>query len=147
METPEKDKSGGSETLGGVATPKTPVSILHEVCTQRGLTHRYDLIQIEGSVHDPTFKYRVTVEDQVAVGFGHSKMKAKQCAAQSMIENLKTIVAAGGSAEALPSASAVTKLAEIIPALGAMSISPPKITQEIDGNPIGKLIIVIFFSL
>ena len=141
METPEKDTSGGSDILGGVAANKTPVSILHEVCTQKGLMLRYDLIQIEGSVHDPTFKYRVTVQDQVAVGFGHSKMKAKQCAAQSMIESLKTLSTSGSGDQALP--EAVAKLAEVIPALGALSLTP-KTGQEIDGNPIGKN---YFFSL
>jgi hypothetical protein len=135
MESPDKDTSGGSDILGSVASTKTPVSILHEVCTQQELMLRYDLIQIEGSVHAPTFKYQVTVQDQVAVGFGNSKMKAKQCAAQSMIENLKNLATTGNSAPAL--SEAVTKLAEVIPALGALSLTP-KATQEIDGNPIGN---------
>jgi len=35
---------------------------------RQGITPKYDLVQIEGAVHEPTFKYRVTVGDAVATG-------------------------------------------------------------------------------
>ena len=41
--------------------PKTPVSLLQELCVRRHMTPVYDLIQVEGSVHEPNFQYRVTV--------------------------------------------------------------------------------------
>ena len=37
---------------------KTPVALLQELYVRRGLTPKYDLVQIEGAVHEPTFKYR-----------------------------------------------------------------------------------------
>jgi dsRNA-specific ribonuclease len=49
----------------GSQPTKTPVSVLQELCVKRQITPKYDLIQIEGSVHEPTFKYRVTVGEYV----------------------------------------------------------------------------------
>ena len=43
---------------GGANAAKTPVSLLQELYVRRGLTPKYDLVQIEGQVHEPTFKYR-----------------------------------------------------------------------------------------
>ena len=43
---------------GGDNAAKTPVSLLQELYVRRGLTPKYDLVQIEGQVHEPTFKYR-----------------------------------------------------------------------------------------
>ena len=42
---------------------KTPVSLLQELCVRKGITPKYDLVQIEGAVHDPTFRYKVTVAE------------------------------------------------------------------------------------
>lgn len=39
---------------------KTPVSVLQELLSRRGITPAYDLVQIEGAIHEPTFRYRVT---------------------------------------------------------------------------------------
>ena len=39
-----------------------------ELYVRQGITPKYDLVQIEGAVHEPTFKYRVTVGDAVATG-------------------------------------------------------------------------------
>ena len=49
---------------------------------------RYDLIQIEGAIHEPTFKYRVSVGDLVAVGSGQSKKKAKHAAAKAVLDKM-----------------------------------------------------------
>ncbi|XP_026478799.1 uncharacterized protein LOC113385190 [Ctenocephalides felis] len=38
---------------------KTPVSILQELLSRRGSTPKYELVQIEGAIHEPTFRYRV----------------------------------------------------------------------------------------
>ena len=53
---------------------------------RRGLTPKYDLVQIEGAVHEPTFKYRVTIGEFVATGCGQSKKKAKHSAAKVSLE-------------------------------------------------------------
>ena len=44
---------------------KTPVSVLQELLSRRGSTPNYELVQIEGAIHEPTFRYRVTVADVV----------------------------------------------------------------------------------
>lgn len=41
---------------------KTPVSWLHELCTRNNVTPKYDLLQIEGAVHEPIFQYRLHLE-------------------------------------------------------------------------------------
>ena len=53
---------------------------------RRGLTPKYDLVQIEGAVHEPTFKYRVTIGEFVATGCGQSKKKAKHSAAKVRLQ-------------------------------------------------------------
>lgn len=47
--------------IPGALPSKTPVSLLQELCMRRGISPKYDLLQIEGAVHEPTFVYRVTV--------------------------------------------------------------------------------------
>ena len=74
---------------GGADAVKTPVSLLQELYVRRGLTPKYDLVQIEGAVHEPTFKYRVTIGEFVATGCGQSKKKAKHSAAKSILDKLK----------------------------------------------------------
>ncbi|XP_011500654.1 PREDICTED: interferon-inducible double-stranded RNA-dependent protein kinase activator A homolog [Ceratosolen solmsi marchali] len=67
---------------------KTPVSILQELLSRRGTTPTYELVQIEGAIHEPTFCYRVTVADVVAMGTGKSKKEAKHNAAKSVLDKL-----------------------------------------------------------
>lgn len=43
---------------------KTPISILQELLSRRGITPNYELVQIEGAVHEPTFRYRVSFNDK-----------------------------------------------------------------------------------
>lgn len=43
---------------------KTPVSILQELLSRRGITPSYELVQIEGAIHEPTFRYRVSYNDK-----------------------------------------------------------------------------------
>jgi RISC-loading complex subunit TARBP2 len=49
------------------AAGKTPVSVLQELLSRRGTTPKYELVQIEGAFHEPTFRYRVTVGDVVGM--------------------------------------------------------------------------------
>ncbi|XP_014300222.1 RISC-loading complex subunit tarbp2 isoform X4 [Microplitis demolitor] len=67
---------------------KTPVSVLQELLSRRGTTPKYELVQIEGAVHEPTFRYRVTVADIVAMGTGRSKKDAKHGAAKAVLDKL-----------------------------------------------------------
>lgn len=48
---------------------KTPVSVLQELLARRGTVPKYELVQIEGMIHEPTFRYRVTVADLVGKTF------------------------------------------------------------------------------
>lgn len=66
--------------------PKTPISFLQELCARKGVTPKYDLLSIEGAVHEPTFVYRVSVGEIMASGTGQSKKKAKHAAAKAILE-------------------------------------------------------------
>lgn len=49
---------------GAGSAMKTPVSVLQELLSRRGITPTYDLVQIEGAIHEPTFRYRVAFADK-----------------------------------------------------------------------------------
>lgn len=89
---PRSASPASSSTSAASAAIKTPVSLLQELYVKRGITPKYDLVQIEGAVHEPTFKYRVTVGDFVATGCGQSKKKAKHTAAKSMLDKIRRSV-------------------------------------------------------
>ena len=44
---------------------KTPISFLQEICVRVHIAPKYELFQIEGAVHTPTFHFKVTVGDKV----------------------------------------------------------------------------------
>merc|ERR1712018_250334 len=111
--------------------PKTPVPLLQELYVRKGITPKYDLVQIEGAVHEPTFKYRVTVGELVATGEGQSKKKAKHTAAKSMLDKL---VAVNQQSSAPPKAA---KVVELPKDLDAELMSPHD--DGINGNPVGEL--------
>jgi RISC-loading complex subunit TARBP2 len=69
-------------------TMKTPISILQELLSRRGITPNYELVQIEGAVHQPSFRYRVSFNDKDAMGVGRSKKEAKHAAAKALIDKL-----------------------------------------------------------
>ncbi|XP_053667298.1 RISC-loading complex subunit tarbp2 [Anopheles marshallii] len=73
---------------GATNNMKTPISVLQELLSRRGITPQYDLIQVEGTVHEPAFRYRVSYQDKDAMGTGKSKKEAKQAAAKALIEKL-----------------------------------------------------------
>ena len=81
-------KATSTSSLANNSAPKTPVSLLQELYVRKGITPKYDLVQIEGAVHEPTFKYRVSVGELIATGCGQSKKKAKHTAAKSMLDKL-----------------------------------------------------------
>lgn len=74
--------------LTGTNNMKTPISVLQELLSRRGITPQYDLIQVEGAVHEPTFRYRVSYQDKDAMGTGKSKKEAKHAAAKALIDKL-----------------------------------------------------------
>ena len=137
--------TSSSTSTAAAAAIKTPVSLLQELYVKRGITPKYDLVQIEGAVHEPTFKYRVTVGDFVATGCGQSKKKAKHTAAKSMLDkirrhaqqHLKSVTAAGGGGG--EEGGVVAKKMPIMDV-------PPDVTElaspyddGIEGNPVGDL--------
>lgn len=68
---------------------KTPVSVLQELLARRCTVPKYELVQIEGMIHEPTFRYRVTVADLVGTTFQIIfKFQNKVC--YSLIENYMT---------------------------------------------------------
>lgn len=74
--------------LSGLNNMKTPISVLQELLSRRGITPQYDLMQVEGAVHEPTFRYRVSYQDKDAMGTGKSKKEAKHAAAKALIDKL-----------------------------------------------------------
>lgn len=76
---------------GAGSAMKTPVSVLQELLSRRGITPTYDLVQIEGAIHEPTFRYRVAFADKDAMGAGRSKKEAKHQAARNLIDQLLDI--------------------------------------------------------
>lgn len=57
--------STGNSTSSSLSSAvKTPVSILQELLSRRGITPNYELVQIEGAIHEPTFRYRVSFNDK-----------------------------------------------------------------------------------
>lgn len=68
---------------------KTPVSVLQELLSRRGITPKYELVQIEGAIHEPIFRYRVFLSNEfVATGTGRSKKEAKHAAAKNLLDLL-----------------------------------------------------------
>jgi len=125
MEEEEEEEDDMNE--GGIANAKTPVSLLQELYVRRGITPKYDLVQIEGAVHEPTFKYRVTVGEFVATGCGQSKKKAKHSAAKHILDKLLGAQNAGKAPPGQP----------VIPDLAQDVFSP--YDDGIQGNPVGIL--------
>ena len=127
------------EPKPGANIPKTPVSILQELSCKTNFQIKYDLVQIEGAVHEPTFKYRVTVGDLVSTGCGQSKKKAKHAAAKAMIDMLKSL---STSQTGSPSPS-ISKVVANVPSLQATEMISPY-DDGISGNPVGKVVIISF---
>lgn len=68
---------------------KTPVSVLQELLSRRGITPKYELVQIEGAIHEPIFRYRVFINNEfIATGTGRSKKEAKHAAAKNLLDVL-----------------------------------------------------------
>ena len=86
---PDNDDDTEESGSGGTNAAKTPVSLLQELCVRRGLTPKYELVNSDGAMHKPPFKYRVTIGEFVATGCGQSKKKAKHSAAKSILDKLK----------------------------------------------------------
>ncbi|XP_014664139.1 PREDICTED: RISC-loading complex subunit tarbp2-like isoform X2 [Priapulus caudatus] len=106
---------------------KTPISMLQELCTKRGLTPKYDVVAVEGAVHEPTFVYRVQVGDMVSQASGSSKKKAKHAAAQNMLDKIS------GVPESYPVGQIKTE------STNSISESNGEHEDGIPGNPVGQL--------
>ncbi|XP_017467180.1 PREDICTED: RISC-loading complex subunit tarbp2 isoform X1 [Rhagoletis zephyria] len=126
---------------------KTPVSILQELLSRRGITPNYELVQIEGAIHEPTFRYRVAFNDKdipfTAMGAGRSKKEAKHSAARALIDKLTGVqlpdtAQVGGSAGVSTSSSGIT--ATNVGGDGnANAVGSGDGADKIVGNPIGWL--------
>ncbi|XP_043210472.1 RISC-loading complex subunit tarbp2-like isoform X1 [Amphibalanus amphitrite] len=123
--------NGVASSMNGASMPtmptKTPVSLLQELCAKRGITPKYDLIQVEGAVHQPTFLYKATVGEFMATGQGQSKKKAKHAVAKAVLDLVL------GNQAAPPGAPMAPVQAD---SLGQL-VSP--YDDGIAGNPVGQL--------
>lgn len=75
------------ETSSSKQSP--PITLLQEICSRNGLTAEYQLLSTEGSVHEPTFKMAVTVDNITVTAAGQSKKKARHAAAKEAINKLR----------------------------------------------------------
>ncbi|XP_076064630.1 double-stranded RNA-binding domain-containing protein loquacious isoform X1 [Oratosquilla oratoria] len=123
---PNVDSTSPMEQISALPS-KTPVSLLQELCMRRGISPKYDLLQIEGAVHEPTFVYRVTVGEFAANGSGQSKKKAKHAAAKAVLD----IIIQGGAGT--PSTGQPGSSSD----LSNQIVSP--YDDGIPGNPVGSL--------
>ncbi|XP_012262952.1 RISC-loading complex subunit tarbp2-like isoform X6 [Athalia rosae] len=113
---------------------KTPVSVLQELLSRRGTTPNYELVQIEGAIHEPTFRYRVTVADVVdpivsAMGTGRSKKEAKHAAAKAVLDKL---IGVNTEATDMPLPNSITDGQNLQELQGFGE-------DKVVGNPIGSL--------
>ncbi|XP_063907607.1 RISC-loading complex subunit tarbp2 isoform X2 [Zophobas morio] len=109
---------------------KTPVSVLQELLSRRGATPKYELVQIEGAIHEPIFRYRVFINnDFVATGTGRSKKDAKHAAAKNLLDVLvgKQSPEQANASNGTPGANDITN----------QVVSP--FDDKVMGNPIGWL--------
>ncbi|CAH0555249.1 unnamed protein product [Brassicogethes aeneus] len=109
---------------------KTPVSVLQELLSRRGITPKYELVQIEGAIHEPIFRYRVFLSAElVATGTGRSKKDAKHAAAKNLLDLLvgKLSPEQANQTNGTPGANDIT----------AQVVSP--YDDKVMGNPIGWL--------
>ncbi|CAB0018026.1 unnamed protein product [Nesidiocoris tenuis] len=106
---------------------KTPVSVLQELLSRRGSTPKYELVQVEGAIHEPTFRYRVAVGEVLAMGTGRSKKEAKHAAAKAILDKLT------GNVENNGIGNANNNMNEIVKAVGTQD------ERSMVANPIGVL--------
>ncbi|XP_044316346.1 RISC-loading complex subunit tarbp2 isoform X2 [Drosophila rhopaloa] len=132
-----------SETDANGLAMKTPVSILQELLSRRGITPGYELVQIEGAIHEPTFRFRVSFKDKdtpfTAMGAGRSKKEAKHAAARALIDKL-----IGPQLPESPSSSAGPSVTGLTVAGSggdgnANATGGGDVGDKIVGNPIGWL--------
>uniref|UniRef100_A0A0A9Z792 Putative RISC-loading complex subunit BRAFLDRAFT_242885 n=1 Tax=Lygus hesperus TaxID=30085 RepID=A0A0A9Z792_LYGHE len=107
---------------------KTPVSVLQELLSRRGSTPKYELVQVEGAIHEPTFRYRVTVGEVLAMGTGRSKKEAKHAAAKAILDKLT------GNVEGNGLSNSNNNLSEMVKSISSQEQSGTMVT-----NPIGVL--------
>jgi len=121
------DGENSGEGSVSASAVQNPVSLLQELYVRRGQTPQYDLVQIEGEVHEPTFKYRVAIGEFAATGSGQSKKKAKHSAAKALLDKLMGAQKTGKAPVGQPT----------IPDLATEIHSP--YDDGIQGNPVGSL--------
>ncbi|XP_028847980.1 interferon-inducible double-stranded RNA-dependent protein kinase activator A homolog isoform X2 [Denticeps clupeoides] len=68
---------------------KTPIQILHEYGTKTDSLPVYELEKAEGTAHQPTFIFNVTVGEITCTGQGFSKKAAKHRAAEAALKLLQ----------------------------------------------------------
>lgn len=70
------------------SVPKTPVTVLQELCTKRGIIPTYQDLPNSATPHAPCFVCEVMCQDFITQGQGKSKKEAKHAAAESMLKML-----------------------------------------------------------
>ncbi|KAJ6647430.1 Interferon-inducible double-stranded RNA-dependent protein kinase activator A like A [Pseudolycoriella hygida] len=87
LHTPYSCKSTDRKKRKGYKSFKqqSPVSVLQILLKDKGIEPKYELVQIEGAIHNPTFLYKASFGDKDAMGSGKSKKEARNAAAKCLI--------------------------------------------------------------
>ncbi|XP_017770053.1 PREDICTED: uncharacterized protein LOC108557869 isoform X3 [Nicrophorus vespilloides] len=133
----EKMSLGEAAKLEMTSMPtKTPVSVLQELLSRRGITPKYELVQIEGAIHEPTFRYRVFLNSEyIATGTGRSKKEAKHAAAKNLLDLL---IGKMTAEQANQNANGTPNIVVPMPPENTNQVVSPY-DDKVMGNPIGWL--------
>ncbi|KAI5751365.1 hypothetical protein M8J77_006796 [Diaphorina citri] len=71
---------------------KTAVNIIQEILSRRSIIPTYEILPVEGSLNEPLYQYKLTLDSgtkkYVGIGGGKSKKEAKQNTARSVLNQL-----------------------------------------------------------
>ncbi|XP_075036485.1 uncharacterized protein LOC142097996 isoform X2 [Mixophyes fleayi] len=84
------DRDSAQLDIGRLSAHRTPVHLLYEYATRRGLSPVYMLEAVEGPSHQPLFKYSVTIANLTCTGEGPKKTTAKHRAAEALLNTISS---------------------------------------------------------
>ncbi|CAH8551929.1 unnamed protein product [Schistosoma bovis] len=131
--------------MSEIATHRTPISILQEVCVKKGITPIYELVSSEGPIHEPLYVFLCTAGPFSATSKGASKKRAKhQASYLILLKMLNSRLLTESEKNTLRDIhiAAVNVLgSDFMDSLDDIELDglPNKIKQEEEGNFVGQL--------
>lgn len=131
--------------MSTIATHRTPISILQEVCVKKGITPIYELVSSEGPIHEPHYIFTCTVGPFSATSKGASKKKAKhQASYMILLRMLNSSILTDSEKASLKDlhiAAANVLGSDFMNSLDDIELSelPSSLRYDDEGNYIGQL--------